>query len=277
MRCTHECWGSWQMLLLNHHPLSITLKGHGEQEKCMKVPVQVKCCPTAKQFCRAGPMIPGGQQVKPGASSVPFSSRRSVVPWDALGRVLLACQERWSSHSTLHWWGHIQSDVSRVVAGYSGLPSSRKTRNHWRRSRGGLQSWWGDWTISLMRKGACVVWKGEDWEGILPIHTSILRAVLRGRGQTLFSCAQWEDKGQWAQTETQEAPSEYKENLHYCGSDRSLEQAPEKLWSPSLEILKTHLDTSSATSSGWVCLRGGVGLDDLQSPFLPQPFCDSMK
>lgn len=106
---------------------------------------------------------------------------------------------------------------------------------------------------------AFVVWRRDDWEGILSMHTNILRMVSRGQGQM----------GQWAQTRTQEAPSEYEEKHLYCGSDISLEQAPEQLQSPFLEILKTHLDTSCATSSGWICLSGRVGLDDLLSPSLP--------
>ena len=45
-----------------------------------------------------------------------------------------------------------------------------------------------------------------------------------GWGQTLFSGAQWQDKGQWAQTEAREVPSHEEELLH-CEGDRALEQA----------------------------------------------------
>lgn len=38
---------------------------------------------------------------------------------------------------------------------------------------------------------------------------------------------------------------------------------PEWLQPPSLEILKTHLDTSCATSSRCICLTGEVELDNL--------------
>jgi len=48
--------------------------------------------------------------------------------------------------------------------------------------------------------------------------------VLGGWGQTLFSGAQRQDKGQWAQTEAQEVPSEHEEELPSEG-DRALEQA----------------------------------------------------
>ena len=45
-----------------------------------------------------------------------------------------------------------------------------------------------------------------------------------GWGQALFSGAQWQDKGQWAQTEAQEVPSEHEEELVSEG-DGALEQA----------------------------------------------------
>ena len=60
-----------------------------------------------------------------------------------------------------------------------------------------------------------------------------------GWGQALFSSAQRQDKGQWAQTEAEEVSSEHeKEVLHFEG-DGALEEVVD---SPSLEILKTRLD-----------------------------------
>jgi len=49
--------------------------------------------------------------------------------------------------------------------------------------------------------------------------------VSGGWGQTLFSGAQRQDKGQWAQTEAQEVPSEHEEELLHSEDDRALEQA----------------------------------------------------
>ena len=46
-----------------------------------------------------------------------------------------------------------------------------------------------------------------------------------GCGQTLFSSAQWQDKGQRAETEAQEVPSEHEEELLPCEGDGALEQA----------------------------------------------------
>ena len=50
----------------------------------------------------------------------------------------------------------------------------------------------------------------------------------RGWGQTLFNGAQWQDKGQWAQTETQEGPSQYEKTLRHFEGDRALEQAAQR-------------------------------------------------
>ena len=46
-----------------------------------------------------------------------------------------------------------------------------------------------------------------------------------GWGQTLFSGAQRQDNGQWAQTEAQEVPSEREEELLPSEGDGALEQA----------------------------------------------------
>ena len=45
-----------------------------------------------------------------------------------------------------------------------------------------------------------------------------------GWGQALFSGAQWQDKGQWAQTEAEEVPAEHEEELLPSEGDRALAQ-----------------------------------------------------
>ena len=61
--------------------------------------------------------------------------------------------------------------------------------------------------------------------------------------QTLFSGAQRQDKGQRAQTEAEEVPSEHEEELRPSEGDGALEQAAQgAVDSPSLEIFNTHLD-----------------------------------
>jgi len=67
--------------------------------------------------------------------------------------------------------------------------------------------------------------------------------VSGGWGQALFSSAQRQDKGQWAQTEAQEVPSEHEEEFLPSEGDEALNRLPrEVVESPSLEIFKTHLD-----------------------------------
>ena len=48
---------------------------------------------------------------------------------------------------------------------------------------------------------------------------------MSGRGQTLFSDAQRQDKGQRAQTEAEEVPAEHEEELLRSEGDGALEQA----------------------------------------------------
>ena len=45
-----------------------------------------------------------------------------------------------------------------------------------------------------------------------------------GWGQAIFSGAQRQDKGQWAQTEAQEVPAEHEEDLLHSEGDGALEQ-----------------------------------------------------
>ena len=47
----------------------------------------------------------------------------------------------------------------------------------------------------------------------------------RGWVQTLLSGVQWQDKGQWAQTEAEEVPAEHEEELLPSKGDGALEQA----------------------------------------------------
>ena len=63
-----------------------------------------------------------------------------------------------------------------------------------------------------------------------------------GWGQTHFSGAQRQDKGQWAQTEAEDVPSEHEEELLHSEGDGALEQDAKRACGSSLEIFKTRLD-----------------------------------
>ena len=51
----------------------------------------------------------------------------------------------------------------------------------------------------------------------------------RGCGETLLGGAQWQDKGQRAQTEAQEVRSEHEEELLHSEGDRALEQVAQRV------------------------------------------------
>jgi len=64
--------------------------------------------------------------------------------------------------------------------------------------------------------------------GFFSLEKRRLRGDLRvsgGWGQALFSSAQRQDKGQWAQTEAEEVPPEHEEELLHPEGDGALAQA----------------------------------------------------
>ena len=101
-----------------------------------------------------------------------------------------------------------------------------------------------------------------------------------GWGQTLFSSAQQQDKGQWAQTEAQEVPSEHEEELLPSKGDGALEQATQGGCGVSFsgDIQDPPGQGPVQAAVGDPASTGGVGLDDAQRS-LPTPnilwFCDS--
>ena len=96
---------------------------------------------------------------------------------------------------------------------------------------------------------------------------------------TLFSGAQWQDKGQWAQTEAREVPSEHEEELLPSEDWQSTGTGcPGRLWSLFLwRYSRPAWTTSCAACCRWPCFSREVGLDDPQRS-LPTPtilwFCE---
>ena len=97
-----------------------------------------------------------------------------------------------------------------------------------------------------------------------------------GWGQTLSSGAQRHDKGQWAQTEAQEVPSEQEEELLPSEGDGALEQAAQGgcgfSFSGDSQDLPGQGPVQPALSDP--ASAGGLDLVTHRGPFQPLPFCD---
>ena len=98
-----------------------------------------------------------------------------------------------------------------------------------------------------------------------------------GRGQTLFSGAQRQDKGQRAQTEAEEVPAEHEEELPSEG-DRALEQAAQGGCGVSFsgDIQDSPGQGPVQPVLGDPVLAGGLDQMVPRDPFQHLPFCDSV-
>ena len=100
----------------------------------------------------------------------------------------------------------------------------------------------------------------------------------RGWGHTLLCGAQWQDKGQWTQTGTQEVPSQHKEKLLPSEGDRLLEQAAQRgcgvSFSGDIQNPPGHGPMQPAV--GDPALAGGLDWMIPRGPFQSLPFCDSV-
>lgn len=89
------------------------------------------------------------------------------------------------------------------------------------------------------------------------------QAVCKDRARPFSSSAHWQDQRHWAQTETQEAPSEYQETLWGPLTTDTVPREAEKSY--TLEIYKVCLDIVLSIQ---LCLSRGAEADDLQK-YLP--------
>ena len=98
-----------------------------------------------------------------------------------------------------------------------------------------------------------------------------------GRGQTLFSGAQRQDKGQRAQTEAEEVLSEQEEELLHSEGDRALEQAAQGGCGVSSGDIQTPLECGRVQPAlGDPASAGGLDPMTHRGPCQPWTFCDSV-
>ena len=105
------------------------------------------------------------------------------------------------------------------------------------------------------------------------LHVVISGWVSGGQGQTLFSGALWQGKGQWAQTEAEEVPSEHEEELLPSEGDGALEQAAQRGCG---DIQDPPGRGSVQPALGDPALAGGLDQMIPRGPFQPLPFHDSV-
>ena len=207
------------------------------------------------------------------ASSVPWLPRKLMGSWGALGGVWPVGQGRFSFPSTLPEWGPIWSTVSSA-----GLPCSRKVRNYWRESSGGLWGWGGDWSISPTRRGwgswACSAWR-KGCEGTLEMPLNILRRMgpssswcpATGQGAMGTNWSRGSSVWTWGRTSS------------LWGWWNPGTGCPGRLWSVLLwRYSRPTWTRSCAACCRWPCFGRRVGLGDPQRS-LPTPtilwFCET--
>jgi len=102
--------------------------------------------------------------------------------------------------------------------------------------------------------------------------------VSGGWGQTLFSGAQQQDKGQWAQTEAEEVPAEDEEDLLHSEGDGALAQAAQGGCGVSFsgDIQDPPGRGPVQPALGDPALAGVLDQLTHRGPCQPLPFCDSV-
>jgi len=139
-----------------------------------------------------------------------------------------------------------------------------------------------DCSTSYMRKSweswDCLAWRREGSGASYQCTEIPERNVQRRQSQALFFCAQWQDKRQWAQTETQ-VPFEHLQKTFLLWGDRELAVAAQR--GCRVSTLRHIKKNKSKHRPGRLGLGGpawAVGLDQMTSRglFQPQPFCVSV-
>ncbi len=108
---------------------------------------------------------------------------------------------------------------------------------------------------------------------LLSLEVRRLRGrVQRGQSQALFSGAQWQDQRQWAQTETQEVPSEHQETLFHSESEEVAQRGGGVSILGDSQAPPTHPGQPAPGGPAWA---GGLDQMTFKGPFQHQLFYDS--
>lgn len=141
-----------------------------------------------------------------------------------------------------------------------------KTGNFYRESSRGLQRWLEAWSIFHMKMAERnrTIQPGEDW-GISYQCLSLSDGQEQsGRCQALFSGAQWQDKGQWAQTEHRKLNINMRKRFFTLKVTQHWNKLSRVTVESFLEMFKTCLEVFLCNLLQRTCFCRGVGLNDLE-------------
>ena len=149
-------------------------------------------------------------------------------------------------------------------------------RNYWKESSGGLQGWWGDWSICCTRKGwgncICSAWRREGWEGDLISGSKYLKGGCQEDGARLFSVVPSNrTTGNGHKLKHRKFRLNMRKNFFPLRVTEPWNRLPRTWWSLLLwRYSKPPWMRSCAACCRWPCFGRGIRLDDPQRS-LPTP------
>lgn len=131
------------------------------------------------------------------------------------------------------------------------IPSRREMWCYQAGSSKGLWRWWWAFLLWGKTERAETAQPGEKAQGV-------------SSDQMQPGASQWQDQKQWAQAETKEIPPKLKKMHFFTVTEPWHWLSREAGESLSLGLFRSCLDTAQDASSGWPCLTGWFGPEDLQ-------------